>query len=413
MDEPAAVHAASASLWHNRSFLRLWLAQGVSHAGTSITNVALPLTAVLLLGATPAQMGLLDIAGSLPNLLFGMVAGVWVDRTGRRPILVGADLGRAVLLGSIPIAAALGQLTFLHLWLVAFLAGSLAVFFQIASIAVLPSLVTRSQLVDANSKLSLSDSVMSVAGPSLAGGLVQVVGAPKAIAVDAVSYVLSALALGGLGSAEPRPERRPGTVWGEIGEGVRELVRTPLLKVLTLTSSIGMFAGAVQSTVLILFLARDLGVTPAVIGLVVACGGGGSLVGALSAGRAARRLGIGPTMLLGKCLWLIGGLLVPCAGIAGSDLLLVVIGQVLVGAGTTIYIVNQISLRQALTAVRLLGRVTAARRFLLFGAAVIGAAVGGVLGEMVGLRATLVVGVVALGAELVVLVISPIRHVRT
>ncbi len=130
MAELATPSNASASLWHNRSFLRLWLAQVISNAGTSITTVALLLTAVLVLGATPAQMGLLGIAGSLPNLLFGMVAGVWVDRTHRRPILIGADLGRALLLGSIPLAAMLGQITFLHLWLVTFLASMLTVFFR-------------------------------------------------------------------------------------------------------------------------------------------------------------------------------------------------------------------------------------------------------------------------------------------
>src|SRR5262245_42914294 len=342
MDQPAAASATPSNLWHNRSFLRLWLAQVISNAGTAITNVALPLTAVLVLGATPAQMGLLGMAGSLPNLLFGLVAGVWVDRTRRRPVLVGADLGRAVLLGSIPLAAWLGHVTFLHLWIVAFCAGSLTVFFQIASIAVLPALVTKTQLVEANSKLSISDSVLSIAGPGVAGGLVQLLSAPKAILVDAVSYVLSALTLGGIGAAEPRPTQRRGTMWSEIGEGMRELVGTPLLKALTATSSLGMLAGSVQSTVLVLFLARELNFTPAVIGLVFACGGVGSLVGAMSAGVAARRLRVGPTLVLGKSLWIVGSLLVALAGLLGQELALVAVGEVLIGGGTTIYFVNQL-----------------------------------------------------------------------
>src|SRR5262245_5400811 len=246
MDELAVASGTPSNLWQNRSFLRLWLAQVISSAGTAITNVALPLTAVLVLDATPAQMGLLGMAGSLPNLLFGLIAGVWVDRTRRRPVLVGADIGRAILLVSIPVAAWLSHVTFLHLWIVAFCAGSLTVFFQIASIAVLPALVTKTQLVEANSKLSISDSVILIAGPGVAGGLVQLLSAPKAILVDAVSYLLSAVTLGGIGAAEPRPAPRHGAIWSEIGEGVRELVGTPLLKVLTITSSLGLLAASVQ-----------------------------------------------------------------------------------------------------------------------------------------------------------------------
>jgi MFS family permease len=405
-----ATQPSPPSLWQNRSFLRLWLAQVISNAGTSITNVALPLTAVLVLGATPAQMGLLGIAGSLPNLLFGFVAGVWVDRTRRRPILVGADLGRAILLGSIPLAAWLGHVSFLHLWIVAFLAGSLTVFFQIASIAVLPALVSKAQLVEANSKLSISDSVISIAGPGMAGGLVQLLSAPKAIVVDAVSYLLSALALGGIGAAEARPARGRSHFWGEIAEGIRELVNTPLLKILTITSSIGMLAGAVQNTVMVLFLARELSFSPATIGLVFACGGGGSLLGALCAGWAARRLQTGLSLILGKSLWIIGSLLVALAGLVGPGVAFVAGGEVLIGLGITIYFVNQLSLRQALTETHLLGRVTAARRFILFGMALLGAALGGALGTAIGLRATLLVGAITLVAELALIVRSPVRQ---
>ena len=236
MGEPAIVDGAP-SLWRNRAFLRLWFAQVVSNAGTQITGLALPLTAVLALGATPAQMSLLYIATFLPELLFALVAGVWVDRARRQPILDGVDLGRAVLLTSIPIAALIGYLTFAQLYVVAFAASTLTVFFSLASISILPALVTKAQLVEANSKLALSDSVLAIAGPSAAGGLIQLVSAPRAIVVDAVSYVVSALSLRGVGAAEasPRRGRGRGNTWREIGEGVRELVRTPLLRSLTLS----------------------------------------------------------------------------------------------------------------------------------------------------------------------------------
>jgi MFS family permease len=179
---------------------------------------------------------------------------------------------------------------------------------------------------------------------------------------------------------------------------------------LTITSSIGMLAGAVQSTVLVLFLTRDLAFPPAMVGLIFTCAGFGSFIGALCAGLTARRIGVGPTLMLGKALWVLGGLLLGCAGLAGGELAFVIVGQVLISGGSTVYFVNQISLRQAITSVHLLGRVTAARRFMLFGTAVLGAALGGVLGETLGLRGTLLVGVAVLCSELVLIIYSPIRH---
>ena len=309
------------NLWRNRVFLRLWVAHVTSGAGTAITAVALPLTAVLVLGATPSQMGLLAAAGSLPNLLFGLVAGVWVDRVRRRPILVWADIGRALLLASIPAAAWLGQLSFLHLWIVTFAAGALTVFFQIAAISVLPALVEKRELVEANSKLSTSDALLAIVGPAAAGGLVQLVSASKVILIDAVSYLLSALALSGVTEDEPtRP--KPGgdeaeerdaqsplnmkSIRREIAEGIYELLRTPLLRTLTITSSLGMLAGSVTAAVQMLFLVDQLNFNPALIGAVLACGGVGSLLGALLSGRAARILQVGRTLVLGKLLWVAG-----------------------------------------------------------------------------------------------------------
>lgn len=401
------------SLWRNGSFMRLWFAQAVSNAGAQITNLALPLTAVLALGATPAQMGALGVASSLPNLFFGLLAGVWVDRVRRRPILVGADLGRAVLLATIPAAALLGSLTFAHLYAVAFASATLGLFFTIASVAVLPSVVRRDQLVEANSKLAASDSVLAIVGPSGAGALVQLLSAPKAIVVDAVSYVLSALALRGVGVSEEPPGReRRGSLRAEIGEGIRELVRTPLLRALTVAATVGVFGAAVQSTVLLLFFTRELGLAPAAIGLVYAAAGVGGLLGALAAGRVARRIGTGPSVILGESLWAVSALLVPLAGVAGPALAPIVAAQVATGVGGAIWSVNQMSLRQHLTPVRLLGRVTAARRFLLFGAAPLGSVLGGVLGGRVGLRATLLVGAIGVVAGLALLFFSPVRGVR-
>ena len=400
------------NLWQNRAFRRLWVAHVTSGAGTAITAVALPLIAVLMLDATPSQMGLLAAASSLPNLIFGFVAGVWVDRVRRRPLLVWADIGRALLLGSIPAAAWLGELTFLHLWIVAFAAGALTVFFQIAAISVLPSLVEKRGLVEANSKLSISDALLSIAGPAVAGGLVQLLSAAKAILVDAVSYLLSALALAGVADEPPQARTEPQSIRKEIAEGIHELLRTPILKTLTITSSLGMLAGSVTAAVQMLFLVDQLNFTPAVIGVVLACGGGGSLLGALLSGRAARVLHVGATLILGKLLWIAGSILLVSAEVNGREVVVVAAALALNGLGSTLYFVNQISLRQAVTAVRLLGRVTAARRFVLFGAATVGAFIGGGLGEVIGLRATLFVGALALTVELALIVFSPIRRAR-
>ncbi len=418
----------SESLWRNRAFTRLWIAHVTSGAGTAITNVALPLAAVLVLGATPTQMGLLAAAGSLPNLLFGLVAGVWVDRVRRKPFLIWADIGRSLLLVTIPVAAWLGQLSFLQIWLVTFAAGTLTVFFQIAAISVLPALVEKRQLVEANSKLSTSDAVIAIAGPAAAGGLVQLFSAPRAILVDAFSYLLSALALGGVAEEEPKHTAQPdredaqepvnrvraavASIGREVGEGVFELLRTPLLRALTVTSSLGMLAGSISAAVQMLFLVDQLDFTPSVIGIVAAFGGAGSLLGAMLAGKSSRLLQAGKTLVVGKLLWIAGTLLLAGADLIGYEVAAAAASRALVGLGSTIYFVNQISLRQAITSVRLLGRVTAARRFVLFGVATVGAFIGGALGEAFGLRATLLVGSAALTLELVLLLFSTVRNAR-
>lgn len=180
---------AMTSLWRNRAFVRLWLAQVVSSAGSQVTILALPLTAILVLGATPGQMGALGVAIFLPNLLVGLHAGVWVDRARRRPILIGADLGRAIFLGSIPVAAMMGRLTFLHLAIVGFAAGLLTVFFEVASTSILPSVVARAQLVEANGALASSTAFLAIAGPGAAGGLIQLLGAPTNLATAYLTHI--------------------------------------------------------------------------------------------------------------------------------------------------------------------------------------------------------------------------------
>lgn len=412
----AAFAGAAPSLWRNRAFLRLWTAQIVSNAGSKVTGLALPLTAILLLRATPAQMALLAVAGQLPNFVFGLFAGVWVDRRRRRPVLVGADLGRAVLLATIPIAAVLGYLSFAQLWAVAFAAAGLGMLFQLASVAVLPTLVPRHHLVAANSRLAVSDAVLSVAGPGLAGGLIQLVGAPRAIVADALSYVLSALALVGIGGGERVMAGRAlgRSMWIEIGDGVRALQQTPVLGALTTFLAVGMLGWAMQGAVALIFLVRILGFTPGVLGIIGACDGVAALLASLSAGQVTRRLGIGPTVILGSVLGTISDLFLPLAAFVPGSLTLPIIiaGKMLAGVGVVFTTVPAVSLRQAVTPPELLGRVTATRRFLIFACGLAGSALGGLLGTTIGVLPTLFAVVpFALASSLVVLC-SAVRKVQ-
>ena len=404
------------SLWRNKAFIRLWLAQISSRAGTEITRVALPLTAVLVIGVTPTQMGLLRISGSLPNIIFGLLIGVWVDRRRRRPILVGADLGRAILLGSIPVAVIFAHLSFIHLVVVIFCSATLTLFFTLASVSILPSLVKRDDLVEANSKLAFSNSLLNIAGPGFAGGLIQLITAPKAIIIDALSYLVSALALGGIASsAEAVPKTsRQGSIWREIAEGIQELSRTPILKTLTLSASVGSLGGSMQQTVLMLFFVHELGLIPAFIGLAFTTSGLGSLLGASLAKRIVAWLGLGKTIILGNALWVGGSLIIPLTGLIPSpNFLLLGLGQMLIGLGATIFSINQMSLRQVITPVDLFARATAARRFLIFTMVSIGAIVGGFLGEWLGLRLALLLGALVFGLGFLLVFFSPVRHIQT
>ena len=199
------MHWPTTGLWQNTNFMRLWTADVISDFGSTVTREALPLTAILVLGSTPEQMGLLGAIGAAPVVVFGLLAGVWVDRLRRRPIMLAADLGRAALIGSIPLAALLGVLHIEQLYIVAALAGILTVFFNVADQSFLPAVVDREHIVEGNSKLGASGSMAEIGAPATAGTLVQLVTAPIAILVDAVSFLFSALLIWRIRTPEPPP----------------------------------------------------------------------------------------------------------------------------------------------------------------------------------------------------------------
>jgi Na+/melibiose symporter-like transporter len=392
----------------------LWGAQTVSLLGSHVTMLALPLTAALALEATPAQMGLLGAAGTAPALLLGLLAGLWVDRRPRRPLMIAADLGRAALLLLIPAAALLGALRIELLYVVALLAGALTLLFEVAYRAFLPALLVRERLVDANGKLELSRSAAEIGGPGLAGGLIGVAGAPLEIAADALSFLGSALLLARLRAPEPAPAPREHRgLREEIGQGLRAVAGSQPLRALAGAAGVVALFSSLLEAVFVLYLTRELGLAPALVGLLFASGNVGFLAGALLGQRAARRIGVGPAIAGGLLLASLGDLLAPLAGGPPAIVILLLLAaQFLFGCGLTIYNINQVSLRQALTPDDLQGRVNATFSLLLWSGAPIGALIGGALGQAIGLRAALLLAAAGELAAALWLWRSPLRALR-
>lgn len=365
----------------------------MSVVGSQITLLALPLTAVMVLGAGPGEMGILGALSSLPWLLLGLPAGAWIDRRSRRPVMIAADLGRFLVLLAVPVASATGLLRVELLYLVAFASGVLAVLFSVAYQAFLPSLVAEGELVEANSRLEISRSAAEMIGPGLVGILVQAVTAPLAIMVDALSFVVSAVSLASIKTREQpsQQESRPG-LRREMWEGLTTLLGHPLLRpVVTATSVMNLFV-SIGLAAYMVFAVTELGLSAALIGVIFSVGGLGYLAGAGLAPLATTRLGLGRTLLYGALLAGTSEALIPLAG--GSTPVIVailVIAQGLNAVGVVAGNVNIASLRQAVTPLRLQGRVAGTSRVLSWGARVVGSLIGGLLAEALGLRATLVI----------------------
>jgi MFS family permease len=398
-----------------QEFRKLWFGQAVSAIGSSVTIIALPLTAALTLSATPQQMGLLVAANWLPYLLFALLAGVWSDRLRRKPILVISDLGRAVVLGTIPVAALADHLTIEHLLVVAFVAGSFTVLFQSAYRPFIPSLVGREAVVDANAKLALSDSVARVAGPSLGGVLVQLLTAPLAILADALSFIVSAVAVAFVRVAEappPRAERR--SMWTEIAEGMRVVARNPFIRSVTVIGLIFNLAITTGDAIYILYATRVLGLDGALIGAVYAVGGLASVAGATLVTRTTARFGIGPSMVGAVFLVAVAWALVLAA--AGPPIVAAgfLAGRsVLAAFGAAVFNVTSVSVYQAAIPDRLQGRVGGAGQVLGLGLIPVAAIAGGWLGGHVGLWNTLAISLGGQVLGLVYVLSSPLRRIRT
>jgi MFS family permease len=442
---PASAVPASRprDLWSNPDFIKLWTGQTISELGSRITREGIPLTAVLVLHAGTVQMGFLSALGAAAVLVFGLVAGVWVDRLRRRPILVAADLGRAAVLASIPAAAVAGVLAMGQLYAVAALAGVLTVFFDIAYQSYLPALVAGDQILEGNSKLAMSSSIAEIAGPSVTGALVQLITAPIAILFDAVSFLISAALLVAIRRREPPPARLPlpgaggspavgssevaGTPGGSLPAdrhppegrlaeslaGMRWIFADPVLRSLGLRSVTAFLCHGLVGTLYILYAVDILRLRPATLGLVIALGGVGAMVGAVLAQPIARRFARGGAFLVTSTVFGLTSLLIPLAGVVpGSAVAFLMAAQLVGDMSLSIYSINEVSLRQTVAPARVLGRVNAGMHLLARGMLPIGALVGGYLAAQIGVRATLAIAGGGLLLSTLWLLASPLRRLR-
>jgi MFS family permease len=400
-------------LWRHPDFLRLWSAETVSQFGSQISAVALPLTAVLALHATAFQVAALSTVDFAPFLFFTLPAGVWVDRLPRRPIMVIADLGRALALGSIPLAAALGHLTLGQLYVVGFVVGTLTVFFDVSYQSYLPSLVERAQLVEGNSKLEISRSGAQIGGPGVGGVLVTFFTAPYTILADAASFVGSALFLFSIRREEVVPERtsESPSLRRELVDGVKYLLGHRYWRGITMSTATFNFFNNVAFAILIVYAVRRLHMSPFEIGLAFSLANGGALLAAFFAQKIGTKLGVGRTILIATMLDGFPLVLVPLAP-ASFPIPFIVAAFTIVSFGVVLYNVSAISLTQALTPERLLGRVNASRRFVVWGTIPLGGLVSGGLASWIGLRPTMFIGAIGCALAVLPIALSPVRLVK-
>lgn len=397
----------------NADFLRCWFGQGISYLGTQISLIAVPIIAAVTLDASPLALGVLYACGQLPALLFGLFAGAWLDRRLRRPVMVGTDLARMALTLVLPVSAWFGWLSTPLLCVVLFGLGTLTIFFDIAHLSYIPSLVDRSQLVAANSRLEATASGAQVVGPAVGGALVGLLTGPGALLIDAGSFLISAIALRRIRKPEAQPEvHDQGEPMRErIGSGVRFVRSQPALRALAGCSAVTNLFGYAFLAVYVAFMVRELGLSDVQIGLVFATGGVGALLGSILAGRCAERFGTGRTLIAAQAGFGVTGLLIPLAVLLPrGELPLVVAAEFLQWFMLLIYAVNAVSLRQRVTDDEMQGRLHATFAVLTRGFQPIGSLLGGVIASVIGLSLTLVVSEIGLMLGVLFLLASPLRH---
>jgi len=403
--------ASPANLWRHRDFMLLWIGQSVSRVGDQFTAFALPVLAVLALNPTAAEMGILAAAGTAPFLLFGLLVGVWMDRLRKRPVLIAGDLGRGLLVGSIALLGFLGALRMAYLYAFAFVIGVLTVFFDIAYQSYLPALVPRETLTDANSKLETTSSIAQVAGPSLAGVVVELLTAPAAMVFDALSFVFSTGTLLRIRKEEPPVVRASASIGKDLREGLHAVLGEPRLRRIAGCTATSNFFSSALFALFVLYALDVLGFSPLALGIVQAIAAIGGLAGALLATRVADRIGVGWAIILGSILFGVFVLPVPFAtGIWAFPVIAACFG--LQSFGSLVYNINQVSFRQTIVPLRLQGRLNATMRTIVWGTLPLGGLAGGFLGEALGLQAAILVAAVGGCFAFPWVLLSPVRAIR-
>jgi MFS family permease len=406
----------SRSLRANPAFRRVWTAATVSIFGSLITRMALPFVAILVLSANSFDVALIRAMDLIAGLSVGLVAGAWVDRLRRRPVLIWSDVGRAALLVTIPIAAFGGWLSLTQLLIVAFLSAILTTFFDSADVAFLPTIVPRVDLMRANGAIAASTSVSEFLAFGSAGFLVQALTGPVTILIDTATYVVSALLIGSIRVKEPpaksKDEREPVLI--EIRAGLRLVTGSPILRTLTLASmSMGALWG-VFGAIWYLFALQELSLDPAAIGVIAAAGGFASLFAAVLTPRLNRRFGIGPLVVVALLMAAVGNLLMPLAP-SGAPLvaMMFLLGQQLINdSGATAYDITEVSIRQSIVGERQMGRVNATIRVAVLLASLIATIGAGALALVIGLRATAFLAPIGGVVGALILWLSPVRRLH-
>lgn len=404
-------------LWRHPDFLRLWAAQVISAFGSRITRTALPVIAVLSLSGSPMEVALLAAITAGPAVLIGLVAGGPVDRSRKRPILIAADVVRAIAVGTVPVAAWLDALTVAHIYVVAVIVGAASALFHITDVAFLPALVGRRHIVDGNAKLEATEAIAEITGPGAAGILISVFGAPLAVLIDAATYVWSALFLRAIRQPEAPPANSEEALhWRrDVAVGMRTIMGNPLVRPLFLAAACSTVGSGFFMALYMIYTLSTLALGTAAVGLIIGVGGIGALGGALVSRRLPVRLGLGPAMIVALTVNELSGLLIPLAGYVSRPLTLsFLISHQLFGDGFRVaYAIHAVSVRQTVLPLAVLGRVNAAFQLMSGFLLPAGALAAGVLAETLGVHAAIWIGS---GAGLIaplVLLCSPIRTLRT
>lgn len=401
-------------LWRHPDFLKLWAGQTISVVGSQVTVLALPTIAILQLHAAPFEVGLLSALQRIAFPVLALFAGVVADRLRKRPLMIAADSLRGIAIVSVPVAAAIGVLSLFQLYAVALVLGVGTVMFDIAYLAYLPVLIGRSELLEGNTKLEVSYSVSSLAGPSLGGVLIQLFGAAQAMLADAFSFLASVVTIVWIRKPEPPARALDAprqSMLSEIREGIVLVAHDPILRGLALMLTVGAIGFHLQDPALYLFAYRDVFLSPGQLGLVFAAAGVGAVIGALAVGTVVRRLGVGGALAMTNFVVALTYGAWPLA-LLGKPLLVLCSLSFVGGLMDSIFNVSQVSLRQGVTPDRLQGRMTATMRTLFWGAWPIANFAGGILAGIVGNSWTIVIGSVIGSVAALVVILGPVGRVR-